>query len=142
MKPIILLALMLSVSTVALAQRQPKKPAKINAVCAPDCTAKNKPGAPLSCKHTTGDLKKRKETVLQSLKTQVLEKKELDNGFAFRFAGTDAMLDELTEFIKTERRCCDFFTFSLSVSGDGSEAWLQLTGPDGAKDFVTDELGL
>ncbi|MBD1422941.1 hypothetical protein [Sphingobacterium chuzhouense] len=28
------------------------------------------------------------------------------------------------------------------VSGDKSEAWLELTGTDGAKDFIISELGL
>jgi hypothetical protein len=52
------------------------------------------------------------------------------------------MLDELTEFIKTERECCDFFVFNLSISGDKSEAWLELTGEEGAKNFIESELGL
>jgi len=62
--------------------------------------------------------------------------------YAFKFPGTDAMLDELTEFIKTERECCDFFTFNISISGDKSEAWLELTGLEGAKDFIKTELEL
>ncbi len=37
------------------------------------------------------------------------------------------MVDELTEFIKTERECCDFFTFNLAISGDKREVWLELT---------------
>lgn len=49
------------------------------------------------------------------------------------FPGTDNMLDELTEFIKTEMKCCDFFTFNLSISRDQSEIWLELAGADGAK---------
>jgi hypothetical protein len=103
--------------------------------------AKSKSGE-LSCKLTTPELQKRKETVLASLKSQITDKKELKDGYAFKFPGTDKVLDELTEFIKTERACCDFFTFNLSVSGDKSEAWLELTGVDGAKDFITTELGL
>ena len=94
----------------------------------------------LSCKLTTPELQKRKATVLESLRKQVIETKELSNGFAFKFTGTDKMVDELTEFIKTERVCCDFFTFNLSISGDKSEAWLELTGVDGAKDFIKAEL--
>jgi hypothetical protein len=109
--------------------------------CTDNCNAKNKTNE-LSCKLTTPGLQKRKETVIASLKKQILEKKELKDGFAFKFSGTDEVLDELTEFIKTERVCCDFFTFDLSVSGDKSEAWLELTGIDGAKDFITAELGL
>lgn len=96
----------------------------------------------MSCKLTTPELRERKETVIASLKQQVIEKKELQNGFAFKFPGTDKVLDELTEFIKTERACCDFFTFVISVSGDKSEAWLELTGADGVKEFMISELGL
>ncbi|SFF54338.1 hypothetical protein SAMN04488541_105227 [Thermoflexibacter ruber] len=95
----------------------------------------------MSCKLTTPELQKRKETVIASLKSKMTEKKELQVGFAFKFSGTDDILDELIEFIKTERECCDFFTFGLSVSGDKSEAWLELTGADGAKEFITTELG-
>lgn len=80
--------------------------------------------------------------LLKSLQEKVIEKKELPDGYAFRFPGSDAMVDELVEFIKTERECCDFFIFNLSISGDKSEAWLELTGVEGAKDFVKDELGL
>ncbi|HUR31605.1 MAG TPA: hypothetical protein VMZ69_09240 [Saprospiraceae bacterium] len=88
------------------------------------------------------ELRQRKETVLQSLKNKVLDKHELSNGYAFKFPGSDDVVDELIEFIKTERECCDFFVFTLSVSGDKSESWLHMTGVEGAKDFITQELGL
>ncbi len=109
--------------------------------CSDDCRPKSHSGA-LSCKLTTPELQDRKETVLASLKSQMIARRELQNGYAFKFPGTDNVLDELTEFIKTERECCDFFTFNLSISGDKSEAWLELTGADGAKEFITTELGL
>lgn len=114
---------------------------KTTSACSDNCKAISKT-TELSCKLTTPELQKRKETVLASLKSQMAEKKELENGYAFKFPGTDKMLDELTEFIKTERECCSFFTFTLSISGDKSEAWLELTGVDGAKDFISTELGL
>jgi hypothetical protein len=96
----------------------------------------------IACKLTTPELLQRKETVLASLKAQVIEKNELTNGYAFKFNGSDQMLDELTEFIKTERECCDFFTFNLSIAGDKNTAWLELTGATGAKEFISSELGL
>ncbi|RZK18759.1 MAG: hypothetical protein EOO43_12260 [Flavobacterium sp.] len=110
-------------------------------VCTDDCSAENKTNA-LSCKLTTPELQQRKATVLASLRKQVVERRELEYGYAFKFAGTDQVVDELAEFIKTERECCDFFTFNLSVSGDKSEAWLELTGVDGVKDFIKTELEL
>lgn len=109
--------------------------------CSEECTARNKAGE-VACKLTSAELQQRKETVITSLKKQIIETKELSNGYAFRFPGTDEILDELTEFIKTERACCGFFVFRLSVSGDQSEAWLELTGAEGAKDFILSELGL
>ena len=96
----------------------------------------------LTCKLMPEELRVRKETVLASLKSKMLDRKELRDGYAFRFPGSDEVVDELVEFIKTERTCCDFFVFNLSVSGDKSEAWLTMTGVEGAKDFITHELGL
>ena len=84
----------------------------------------------------------RKTTVLALLKKNVLEKKELDDGYAFKFKGGDVMIDALTSFIKTEKECCDFFTFNLAVRGDQDFVWLQLTGPEGTKDFIKTELQL
>jgi len=111
--------------------------------CADDCckkTAAVKKIA-LTCKLTTPELRERKNTVIASLKKQVQQKKELANGYAYKFSGEDATVDELASFIKTERLCCDFFTFNISVKGDKS-AWLQITGPKGSKEFIQTELAL
>jgi len=62
----------------------------------------------LTCKLTSPELRQRKATVLASLQKKILEKKGLFHGFAYRFPGNDAVLDELIAFIKTERICCDF----------------------------------
>ncbi len=118
-----------------------KKPASSCVTVNTGTIAKNS-GGEVSCKLTSEELLKRKETVLVSLKQKVLEKKELPNGYSFKFEGTDAVIDELAEFVKSERSCCNFFVFTLSFSGDGKEAWLSLTGPNGAKEMITSELGL
>lgn len=96
----------------------------------------------MTCKLTSPELQKRKTTVLTELRKQVIEKNELTNGYAFRFEGSDAMIDKLNEFIKTERHCCDFFMFNLKIAGDQSSVWLELTGAEGAKDFIKTELEL
>src|SRR4051812_1146362 len=85
---------------------------KSSAICTDDSEAKNNKSS-LTCKLTTPELRKRKETVIASLKKQMLQKKELKNGYAYKFAGTDKIIDELAEFVKTERACCDFFVFNL-----------------------------
>nr|WP_321232769.1 hypothetical protein [uncultured Psychroserpens sp.] len=114
---------------------------KNKSICTKACIAKNE-SSELSCKLTTPELQRRKETLLKKLREQILIKKELENGYAYKFEGTDSILDQLSEFIKTERACCDFFIFGLSISGDKSEIWLELTGPKGSKDFIDTEFGI
>ena len=103
---------------------------------------KNKMQPILTCKLTSAELQKRKATIIAKLKTNILAKTELPNGYTYTFTGSDARIDELTEFIKTERQCCDFFDFTLKVAGKGTNAWLSITGPGTAKQFIHSELGL
>jgi len=133
MKNIKLALIFLVMSITANAQK------KSSEICVDDCAAKNK-SSKLTCKLTTPELRKRKETVIASLKKQMLQKKELKNGYAYKFVGTDKMVDELAEFVKTERACCDFFIFNLSIGGDKTEAWLEITGTKGVKEFIKTEL--
>jgi hypothetical protein len=95
---------------------------------------------PLTCKLTTPDLQKRKGTVIAELKVLMQDRQELEYGYQYRFEGTDQILDKLNEFIKTERMCCDFFVFQLIVEKD--KTTLAITGPDGAKEFLNEEVGL
>jgi len=111
------------------------------ATCSSSCKPKSNAND-LSCKKTTPEVQKRKEAVLKSLKAQMIEKKELKDGYAFKFPGTDKVLDELNEFIKNERECCSFFTFNLLINGNKSGVWLELRGEEGSKDFIRTELGL
>lgn len=94
----------------------------------------------VACKLTTPELQKRKATVIAELKSLVLVRKELPNGFGYEFSGTDEILDKLNTFIKTERMCCDFFTFQLTVEED--KAILNITGPEGTKEVLKDEVDL
>jgi hypothetical protein len=94
----------------------------------------------VTCKLTSPELRKRKEEVIAVLKCKVLEKEELKDGYRYTFEGSDTMMDALVEFIKTERQCCNFISFNLTVNDEESNLWLSLTGPEGAKDFIKTEL--
>ena len=95
-----------------------------------------------TCKLTTPELQQRKKTVIAELKSLVIERTEIPSGMKFKFAGSDKTLDLLINFIKTERLCCDFFQFTLSVGDEKSFAWFELTGPEGTKGFIESEIGL
>lgn len=97
----------------------------------------------MCCKLTSDEFRQRKSTVLADLKKQVLGKKELENGFSYKFKGSDQMIDELIHFIKTERVCCDFFEFNLSVTGGPDmPVWLAITGKKDVKSFISQEIEL
>jgi hypothetical protein len=94
----------------------------------------------ISCKLTTPELQQRKATVIAELKALVKSREELPQGFRYQFEGSDDILDKLNTFIKTERMCCDFFVFELTV--DENRALLTISGPDGAKEFLKEEVDL
>jgi hypothetical protein len=95
----------------------------------------------LACKLTTPELQLRKKTVIATLKSKVLERKETKKGIRYKFDDSDEMMDLLTSFIKTERLCCEFFIFTLSVGNEKGAIWLELSGPEGTKDFIENEIG-
>ena len=118
------------------------------------CGSNDKACKTLSCKLTTPELRKRKETVIASLKKQVLETKELDNGFAYKFNNSASTKKELNEFMISEKECCNFFDFKLTTTtyysslsmGEGraevTAQWLEITGPAGTKQFKKTELAM
>jgi hypothetical protein len=100
----------------------------------------SKEKAQLSCKLTTPELQERKRTVIAELKNLVLEQTETQTGIKYKFDGSDKVLDVLNNFIKTERLCCDFFVFTLTASSDAEYTWLELSGPEGTKEFIREEI--
>lgn len=69
----------------------------------------------------------------------IRERKELTNGYAFRFPANS--LVQTAQWAANERKCCPFFAFRIDVAGS-EDVWLSLTGPEGVKPFIVAELGL
>ena len=140
-KPIIMYKFILICSSFLFCISCTDKPTS-KAILVMENTSTAKSEKELSCKLTSQELRERKTNVLEVLKQEVKEKKELPNGYSFRFAGSDTLIDQLVTFIKSERQCCDFFTFSLKIADEKSGLWLDITGPDGAKEFIKTEMEL
>ena len=96
----------------------------------------------LVCNLTPEALQERREKVLAKLKAQIVDWKEIKWGYALKFKGTDATIDQLVTFIKTERACCGFLQFGLVIRNPKHEVWLEITGPIGAKHLIAMELDL
>ena len=96
----------------------------------------------ISCKLTSPKFQKYKTEVIALLKGEVLQRKELDNGYQYSFKGSDTIIDNIISFIKSERACCDFFNFNLSIEDVNRPLLLTITGPEGAKEFIKSEMEL
>ena len=69
------------------------------------------------------------------------ERRELDNGYAFRLASQKISLTEIAEWITFERRCCPFFNLQIEAEPNAGPIWLRMTGASGVKQFILFEVG-
>ena len=70
----------------------------------------------------------------------VEEIRELPGGYAFRLPNDSDTLRRVAEFVSLERLCCPFLGFALEVEPEGGPVWLRLTGREGVKAFVREEV--
>ena len=104
-----------------------------------DAINKTRGTVELFCALTDKALAARKKDVLAVLKSKVLAKDALLNGYRYQFSNTDDNLKDVLQFIITERACCPFFSFQLDVQ-QNAPIWLTIFGPDGTKSFLDMEL--
>jgi hypothetical protein len=66
---------------------------------------------------------------------------ELPDGYAFSLSGAPDILLMSAEFISLERLCCPFLGFAIEVEPEDGPVWLHLTGREGVKAFIREEVG-
>jgi hypothetical protein len=96
---------------------------------------------PIACALTSAELQERRQTILQKIRSAVIESRELQDGYAYCFASENQQLAEIASMIELERQCCPFLRFSLTIEPNGGPIWLELTGPDGTKEFLAEIFG-
>ena len=91
---------------------------------------------PIACHLTNSELQERRQTVLAKLHDAVVEVQELTDGYRYSFSSEGNRFKELAEMIDLERHCCPFLEFNLKVAAGGGPLHLEITGPEGTKDFL------
>jgi len=91
---------------------------------------------PIACSLNDDELAARSAFVRRELLAGVVERQELDNGYAFRFPGAGNWHVNVAEFVASERQCCSFFHFELTFEPGLGSIWMKLTGPEGTKQFI------
>ena len=66
--------------------------------------------------------------------------RELSNGYELSFHASNGLFPLATEWLSMECRCCPFFDFQLSAERYGGPMVVRITGPDGVKAFIADDL--
>lgn len=74
----------------------------------------------------------------KELFSRIQEFRELENGYGFRFSS--GVIEKLAQFISLEKLCCPFLNFVVEVEEDGGPVWLHLTGREGVKAFIREEI--
>ena len=79
-------------------------------------------------------------TTSKDLFSRIEEFRELQDGFEFRFASAPDLIARLYEFISLEKLCCPFLNFVTEVEAESGPVWLRLTGREGVKAFIREEI--
>ena len=98
--------------------------------------------SPLACDMSAIESSRREQHVATGREVlgAVTEILELPDGYAFRLPSEAHTLLKAAEFISLEKLCCPFLGFVLEVEPEGGSVWLRLTGREGVKAFIREEV--
>ena len=66
--------------------------------------------------------------------------RELPDGYALRFMEDGSVFARLAEWMRLESSCCPFLKLELKVVGKSGPVELRLTGAEGVKEFLRDQV--
>lgn len=90
----------------------------------------------IACTLTTEELATRKLDIRQTLLSQVQESNALASGQQLVFSNAEDVKQNIVAFIAAEQQCCSFLNFELSELPDSNQLSLDITGPEGTKEFI------
>lgn len=91
---------------------------------------------PIACSLTNSELQERRRGILHTVRSAVVEVRELEDGYAYCFPSGGKLLIEVVQLVDLESQCCPFLRFCLTVEPDNGPIWLEMTGPVGTKEFL------
>jgi hypothetical protein len=111
-------------------------------LCASLLLAGAPPDTPIACNLNALSAVERQQHAARSerLKEAVVKVEEVADGYRLFFDPTLSPA-ELFAWIEAERRCCPFLDFELRLERENGMRQLQLTGREGVKAFIAEEIG-
>lgn len=92
----------------------------------------------VACTLMPAELQERRRGMLSKVLSAVTSITELENGFIYRFASQGDLISDLGKLIHLEHQCCPFLTFRLTVESAEGAVSLEMTGPAGTKEFLSE----
>jgi hypothetical protein len=96
---------------------------------------------PIACNLSDGELRERRETILNFFRQPLLKVTPLPLGFAYSFQPSSEVLTRLAQLVDLERQCCPFLTFRIVVEAGDLPIRLEVTGTGAAKKVIADLFG-
>ena len=98
--------------------------------------------SPIACDMSVLSLDQRERHLATSreLFSSLQAIQELSNGYEFRLPDEANTIVKAAEFISLEKLCCPFLNFELDVKAENGPLWLRLTGREGIKEFIREEI--
>ena len=78
----------------------------------------------------------REGELLEEHLASVLETRERDEGYSFRYGSDPGLFARVAELVSLEHRCCPFLDFRLEWMSKQDGPWLHITGGARVKPFV------
>ncbi len=91
---------------------------------------------PIACTLTPDALAARRAGLLSDLLRRAESREDLVDGLRLRFAPTGETLATIARAVEAERHCCRFLRFGIVIEPDGGPIVLELTGPQGTREFI------
>ncbi|MGH9900274.1 MAG: hypothetical protein ACRD68_00365 [Pyrinomonadaceae bacterium] len=90
----------------------------------------------MACSLAEAEFRERRGGILRKVRDAVEEAKEVEGGYAYRFRPDKNFIVELAGMVNLESQCCPFLRFRMTVEPGGGPIWLEMTGPQGTRDFL------
>lgn len=91
---------------------------------------------PIACTLPSGDMNARRAELLPGVIGRAASREALPSGYRFTFAAESETLNLIVRAIDAERQCCRFLQFDLAVAPAGGPFTLDVTGPEGTRQFL------
>jgi hypothetical protein len=96
------------------------------------------PNPPIACTLTPGEINGCRDHLIPGLFKRAQRHEVLADGYRLTFAPATETLHAIADTLDRERQCCQFLRFQLTIEPAGGAIVLDLTGPEGTRDFLTD----